>query len=100
MSNETRQKDYKNRGMDKETTDKRRKDLNIALRKQKREEQVSVFVGEAVSLILAFQHFKRRNLASADEPETPTSFGISGSDAASSGPTEPVRVTCLLSLAH
>ena len=45
MSNETRQKDYKNRGLDKEATDKRRKDLNIALRKQKREEQVSVFVG-------------------------------------------------------
>lgn len=46
MSNETRQKDYKNRGLDKEATDKRRKDLNVALRKQKREEQVSVFVEE------------------------------------------------------
>ena len=44
MSNETRQKDYKNRGLDKETTDKRRKDLNIALRKQKREEQVGMSV--------------------------------------------------------
>ena len=43
MSNETRHKDYKNHGLDKEATDKRRKDLNIALRKQKREEQVSVF---------------------------------------------------------
>ena len=40
MSNDARQKNYKHRGLDSEELRKRREDLNINLRKQKREEQV------------------------------------------------------------
>jgi hypothetical protein len=40
MSNDARQKNYKHRGLDSEELRKRREDLNITLRKQKREEQV------------------------------------------------------------
>ena len=41
MSNDARQKNYKHRGLDSEELRKRREDLNVTLRKQKREEQVS-----------------------------------------------------------
>ncbi|CAF0867157.1 unnamed protein product [Adineta steineri] len=54
--------------------------LNITLRKQKREEQ----------------HFKRRNLASTNEPETTTPFGVSGAGTQPSGPSEPVKIQCQL----
>ncbi|CAF0823214.1 unnamed protein product [Adineta steineri] len=74
MSNDARQKNYKHRGLDSEELRKRREDLNITLRKQKREEQ----------------HFKRRNLASTNEPETTTPFGVSGAGTQPSGPSEPV----------
>lgn len=40
MSTDARQKNYKHRGLDSEELRKRREDLNITLRKQKREEQV------------------------------------------------------------
>lgn len=43
MSNDARQKNYKHRGLDSEELRKRREDLNITLRKQKREEQVGNF---------------------------------------------------------
>jgi hypothetical protein len=43
MSNDARQKNYKHRGLDSEELRKRREDLNITLRKQKREEQVRSF---------------------------------------------------------
>lgn len=74
MSNDARQKNYKHRGLDSEELRKRREDLNINLRKQKREEQL----------------FKRRNLASTNEPETTSPFGVSGSGTTSSGSGEPV----------
>jgi len=74
MSGEARKKNYKNTGLDTEELRKRREDLNIALRKTKRDEQV----------------FKRRNLASANEPDAPASFGVSGSGTTPSGPTESV----------
>jgi hypothetical protein len=41
MSNDSRQKNYKHRGLDSEELRKRREDLTITLRKQKREEQVN-----------------------------------------------------------
>ncbi len=44
MSNDARQKNYKHRGLDSEELRKRREDLNITLRKQKREEQVGSFL--------------------------------------------------------
>jgi hypothetical protein len=44
MSNDARQKNYKHRGLDSEELRKRREDLNITLRKQKREEQVYSFI--------------------------------------------------------
>ncbi|CAF4230139.1 unnamed protein product [Rotaria sp. Silwood2] len=74
MSNDARQKNYKHRGLDSEELRKRREDLNITLRKQKREEQ----------------HFKRRNLASTNEPETSAQFGVAGAGTQSTGPTEPM----------
>jgi hypothetical protein len=40
MSSDSRKKNYKNTGLDSEELRKRREDLNITLRKQKREEQV------------------------------------------------------------
>lgn len=40
MSNDARKKNYKNAGLDSDEIRKRREDLNITLRKQKREEQV------------------------------------------------------------
>jgi hypothetical protein len=40
MSNDARQKDYKHRGLGPEELRKRREDLTISLRKQKRDEQV------------------------------------------------------------
>ena len=40
MSSESRQKNYKHRALDSEELRKRREDLNITLRKQKREDQV------------------------------------------------------------
>lgn len=43
MSNDSRQKIYKHRGLDSEELRKRREDLNVTLRKQKREEQVRKF---------------------------------------------------------
>jgi len=74
MSNDARKKNYKNAGLDSDEIRKRREDLNITLRKQKREEQ----------------HFKRRNLASTSEQETPSSFGVASTGASPTGPTEPV----------
>ena len=44
MSNDARQKNYKHRALDSEELRKRREDLNITLRKQKREEQVRSIV--------------------------------------------------------
>jgi hypothetical protein len=41
---------------------------------------------------LFFQHFKRRNLASTNEQETPTSFGVAGPGTPPAGPTESVRI--------
>jgi hypothetical protein len=40
MSSNSRQKNYKHQGLDSEELRKRREDLNISLRKIKREEQV------------------------------------------------------------
>jgi hypothetical protein len=40
MSSDSRKKNYKHTGLDSEELRKRREDLNITLRKQKREEQV------------------------------------------------------------
>jgi len=40
MSSDSRKKFYKKTGLDSEELRKRREDLNITLRKQKREEQV------------------------------------------------------------
>ncbi|CAF0763519.1 unnamed protein product [Adineta steineri] len=74
MSSDSRKKNYKNTGLDSEELRKRREDLNITLRKQKREEQ----------------HFKRRNLASTSEQETPTSFDTNSAIAPTTGPTESV----------
>ncbi|CAF4272572.1 unnamed protein product, partial [Adineta steineri] len=37
-------------------------------------------------------HFKRRNLASTNEPETTTPFGVSGAGTQPSGPSEPVKI--------
>lgn len=74
MASDARKKNYKNTGLDTEELRKRREDLNIALRKTKRDEQV----------------FKRRNLASANEPDTPASFGVSGTGTTPTGPTESV----------
>lgn len=74
MASDARKKNYKNTGLDTEELRKRREDLNIALRKTKRDEQV----------------FKRRNLASANEPDTPSSFGVSGAGTTPTGPTESV----------
>jgi len=74
MSSDSRKKNYKHTGLDSEELRKRREDLNITLRKQKREEQ----------------HFKRRNLANTDEQETPAPFGVAGVSATPTGPTESV----------
>ncbi len=94
MSNDARQKNYKHRGLDSEELRKRREDLNITLRKQKREEQVQSFIFNQLFLIdLFFQHFKRRNLASTNEPETTTPFGVAGAGTQPTGPSEPVRIT-------
>lgn len=40
MASDSRKKNYKHTGLDSEELRKRREDLNITLRKQKREEQV------------------------------------------------------------
>ena len=53
MSNDSRQKIYKHRGMYSEELRKRREDLNVTLRKQKREEQVRKFY---------FKNKKKKNL--------------------------------------
>jgi len=53
MSNDSRQKIYKHRGLDSEELRKRREDLNVTLRKQKREEQVRKFY---------FKNKKKKNL--------------------------------------
>lgn len=74
MSNDARQKNYKHRGLDSEELRKRREDLNITLRKQKREEQL----------------FKRRNLASTNEPEPSSPFGVSSTGTQPIGSSEPV----------
>jgi hypothetical protein len=65
MSNDARQKNYKHRGLDSEELRKRREDLNITLRKQKREEQVYSFIHSFFYsvifdkfIILAFQTTK------------------------------------------
>jgi hypothetical protein len=61
MSNDARQKNYKHRGLDSEELRKRREDLNITLRKQKREEQVYSFIHFILLnmfTILAFQTTK------------------------------------------
>lgn len=60
MSTDARQKNYKHRGLDSEELRKRREDLNITLRKQKREEQViSIrFYFLLYFIILAFQKTK------------------------------------------
>ncbi len=50
MSNDARQKNYKHRGLDSEELRKRREDLNITLRKQKREEQVYSFIHSFFSI--------------------------------------------------
>ena len=59
MSSDARQKNYKHRGLDSEELRKRREDLNITLRKQKREEQVNpiifIFFWQSRLTILAFQ---------------------------------------------
>ena len=64
MSNDARQKNYKHRGLDSEELRKRREDLTITLRKQKREEQVEIdvffldgFIRDT-SMISAFQATK------------------------------------------
>jgi len=54
MSNDARQKNYKHRGLDSEELRKRREDLNITLRKQKREEQVQSFIFNQLFLIYLF----------------------------------------------
>ena len=56
MSTDARQKNYKHRGLDSEELRKRREDLNINLRKQKREEQVN-------SIPFAFLHYQLGILA-------------------------------------
>lgn len=43
MSSDSRKKNYKHTGLDSEELRKRREDLTITLRKQKREEQVGKF---------------------------------------------------------
>lgn len=55
MSSDARQKNYKHRGLDSEELRKRREDLNITLRKQKREEQV--FVISAYSIFVYDVYF-------------------------------------------
>lgn len=42
MASDSRKKNYKHTGLDSEELRKRREDLNITLRKQKREEQVRI----------------------------------------------------------
>lgn len=42
MASDSRKKTYKHTGLDSEELRKRREDLNITLRKQKREEQVRI----------------------------------------------------------
>ncbi|UJR15292.1 hypothetical protein I4U23_002245 [Adineta vaga] len=74
MSNDARKKNYKNAGLDSDEIRKRREDLNITLRKQKREEQ----------------HFKRRNLASTDEQETSATVGVPTAGTSPTKPSEPV----------
>ena len=57
MSNDARQKNYKHRGLDSEELRKRREDLNVTLRKQKREEQVfidTMFSAFHAELIMMF----------------------------------------------
>lgn len=65
MSNDARQKNYKHRGLDSEELRKRREDLNITLRKQKREEQVRLVAFLAFYLeflwTIDFFHFSFSN---------------------------------------
>ncbi|CAF5214454.1 unnamed protein product, partial [Rotaria magnacalcarata] len=74
MSNNTRKKTYKNTALDSEELRKRREDLTLSLRKEKRAEQ----------------HFKRRNIASTSEQETPISFPATNEVISNIGPIEPV----------
>ncbi|CAF3238520.1 unnamed protein product [Rotaria socialis] len=74
MSNNTRKKTYKNTALDSEELRKRREDLTLSLRKEKRAEQ----------------HFKRRNIASTSEQETPISFPATTEAISNIGPIEPV----------
>ncbi|CAF2714166.1 unnamed protein product [Rotaria sp. Silwood2] len=76
MSSDSRKKTYKHTGLDSEEIRKRRETRNLTLRKQKQEEQ----------------HFKRRNLASANEQETPTSFTLADTVTPSAGAIESVRI--------
>jgi hypothetical protein len=44
-----------------------------------------------LNLSFFLQHFKRRNLASTNEQETPAPFGVSGTGTPPVGPIESVR---------
>ena len=63
MASDSRKKNYKHTGLDSEELRKRREDLNITLRKQKREEQVCKSIDECRK----FHHDVRISSISNDE---------------------------------
>ncbi|CAF1024080.1 unnamed protein product [Rotaria sp. Silwood1] len=84
MSSDARKKIYKNTGLDSEEIRKRREDRTIALRKENR----------------ANLHNKRRNLATANEEETPTSFGVADATVPSTEPIESVITSQMVAALH